>query len=77
MDNKVSLIGIDGKVRWIEESKVPDYIDRGWRVIVNPKEAYYPQYDQRFQNAKPDEVGKSVKVIENSNHGNKLGIIVL
>ena len=77
MDNKVSLIGVDWKVRWIEEIKVPEFIDKGWRHITNPKETYYPQYDARLHEVKPDTVGNSTKVIENTDVGNPLGIIVI
>ncbi len=77
MDNKVSLIGTDGKVRWIEERKVPEFIDKGWRHITNPKEVYYPQYDARLKQVKPDEVGNSTRVIENIGISNPLGIVAL
>lgn len=77
MENKISMVGIDGKVRWVEESKASDFIDKGWRVITNPKEVYYPNLDQRLREVKPDEIGHGTKVVEDSNHGNTLGIIIL
>ena len=72
----MSLIGVDGKVRWIEESKVREFVDKGWRHIQNPKETYYPQWDMRNQDVEPDREGSRTRVIE-SNPMNLLGIIVL
>lgn len=75
-ENKVSLIGVDGKVRWLPESKVREFVDKGWRTIVNPKETYYPEYDQALTRPQRDEVGNSTRIIEN-HYKDILGIIVL
>jgi len=44
-DILVSLVNTRGRIVWVENSKVPKLRQEGWRVIVNPKEIYYPQYD--------------------------------
>lgn len=75
-DIKVSLIGVDGKVRWIDQRLAPDFIEKGWRSIVNPKENYYPQYDQAVSSPQHDEVGNNMKVVDGK-FGNVLGIIVI
>ena len=47
---QVSMVNTRGRVVWVEESKVRDLREQGWRVIVNPREQYYPQYDQSLNN---------------------------
>lgn len=76
-ENQVSMVNTRGRVVWIEESKIVDLRDQGWRMIVNPKELYYPQYDQSQGKVKEDEVGGATKVIENADQSNPLGIIVI
>ena len=44
--NLVHMIGVDGGLRHIQSYLVEDLTKKGWRVIVNPKRTYYPEYDQ-------------------------------
>lgn len=74
---EVSMVNTRGRVVWIEEVKVVELRDQGWRIIVNPKEKYYPQYDQSTGKVAEDEVGADTKVLENSDPSNRLGIIVI
>ena len=76
-ENQISMVNQRGRVVWVDEHKVPELRDQGWRIIVNPKEAYYPQYDQTIGKTKEDEVGASTKVLENDEFKNQLGLIVL
>lgn len=73
----VSMVNPKGRVVWVDEIRVNQLRDEGWRIIVNPKESYYPQYDQSQGRAKEDEIGGSTKVVENDTYGNRLGIIVI
>lgn len=74
---EVSMVNTRGRVVWIDEVKVVELRDQGWRIIVNPKERYYPQYDQSTGSVKEDEVGSATKVVENDDYNNRLGIIVI
>ena len=74
---QVSMINTRGRVVWVDNNKVKEMRDIGWRIIVNPKEKYYPQYDQTVGKAKEDEVGANTKVVENDGYGNPLGIIMV
>lgn len=74
---QVSMVNVRGRVVWVDESKVSDFRDMGWRIIVNPKESYYPQYDQTLGTVKEDQIGGNTHVLDHENYGNKLGIIVL
>ncbi len=76
-ENRISMIGVDGKVRWIDQLKVTEFREKGWRVIVNPKETYYPQYDQALNKPKEDEVGTNTQVLDNDNFKDLLGVFVL
>ena len=78
METQVSMINKRGRVVWVEGNKVAALRDEGWRVIVNPKETYYPQYDQSGGKVVPeDEIGVKTKVVDNSFFADVLGIIVL
>lgn len=77
-DIKVSMIATDGKVRWVDQDKSSEFVERGWRMVMNPKETYYPQYDQALNKKPvPDDVGNAMRVIDDDKDRNKLGIIVL
>lgn len=54
MDNQhrmVALVNKRGRVVWAHPWEVELLRRQGSRVIVNPKEDYYPQYDQELANA--------------------------
>ena len=75
---QISMVNTRGRVVWVDEPKVRDLREQGWRIIINPKETYYPQYDQTLGNkVKEDEIGGNTKIVENGNYGDVLGIIVL
>lgn len=76
-DITLSMVNTRGRVVWVEEDKVVKLRQEGWRVIVNPKENYYPQYDQSLTKVKEDEIGDSTKVFDNDAYRNVLGIIVI
>lgn len=64
MENKalVSIIGLDGGLRYIPEYLVPELQKKGWKVVVNPKRNYYPELDQTSPYYKKEE-----KDIDDSN----------
>lgn len=74
---EISMVNTRGRVVWVEERRIPELRDQGWRIIVNPKETYYPQFDQTTGTAKEDEIGSATKVVENDNYSDQLKIIVL
>ena len=44
--NHTHLIGTDGGLRHISSPYlVPELEKQGWRIVVNPKREYYPEYD--------------------------------
>lgn len=44
--NKVHLYATDGGLRHMPSYLVPDLQKQGWKVVVNPKRNYAPEYDQ-------------------------------
>lgn len=75
---KYSVIGIDGKVRWLEKKQADTFIDeKGGQYISNPKEVYYPQYDQTLSTRKSEPPKEEVAVFSVENANTKLGIIIL
>lgn len=71
------MVNPRGRVIWVDEDRVNQLREDGWRIIVNPKELYYPQYDQTQGRPKEDDIGSTTKVVDNEAFGNKLGIIVI
>ena len=57
---KIHMIGLDGRVRYIPVSLKKKLLAVGWGIISNPKEEYFPQYDRV---ANPD--NKNISIIEN------------
>lgn len=70
------MVKTDGKVIWIDEARSLEFIEQGWRFIQNPKETYYPQYDQTIGRGTREEAKELVEVVSSSTQ-NILGIIVL
>ena len=58
-DIQVSLVNPRGRVIWISAKEAPELVAKGFKHIPNPKQDYYPQYD----NANP---GRLTRVIEES-----------
>lgn len=46
---KITMLGLDGGVKYVPAYMREDLLKRGWKVIINPKEEYYPQYDRTIQ----------------------------
>lgn len=44
--NRTHVIATDGGLRHVAGNTVNDLILRGWKVVVNPKRNYYPEYDR-------------------------------
>lgn len=77
-DLKLSVIGVDGKVRWLSKRDADRFIiEKGGQFISNPKEAYYPQYDQTSVQKNKIEKPADVKVFTVENANSVLGIITL
>lgn len=74
---KVSMIGVDGKVRWIDQRVAKTMVEKGWQYIQNPKEVYYPQYDQTTAQIKKGVAPDDVKVFLVENANNRLGVVIL
>lgn len=72
----ISMIATDGKVKWIERSKVSLFREKGWYIIQNPKEKYYPQYDQALNKPQEDTVGTATRVIK-TGFEDVLGIVIV
>ena len=78
-DIKVSVIGVDGKVRWLETRQAKQFVEeRGGQYILNPKEKYYPQFDQAHALAKKREDFKNDDGIERATvEKDILGVIIV
>lgn len=61
---KISMLGIDGGVKYVPIYMRDELLKKGWKVITNPKMEYYPQYDQSLQGFTTD----SEAVEENDNN---------
>lgn len=47
-DALVSLINKRGRIIWVESKEIPALIKLGLKEFPNPKQDYYPDYDQSF-----------------------------
>lgn len=50
----VSLVNTRGRVMWVRAWEIDNLRRQGCKVIYNPKEEYYPQYDLSVDQVKPD-----------------------
>lgn len=48
-NTKITMLGLDGGVKYVPLYMKEELLKKGWKVITNPKEEYYPQYDQTLQ----------------------------
>lgn len=44
----ISMIDTRGEVKWIRQTEVSLQKEKGWRVVSNPHQTYYPQYDSQI-----------------------------
>lgn len=49
-----SMINTRGRVIQVLNNDVPQRKSEGWKVVVNPRRDYYPEYDQSNKNIVPD-----------------------
>jgi hypothetical protein len=47
-NREISMIDTRGEVKWIRQSEVQQQKEKGWRVVSNPHQTYYPQYDTQL-----------------------------
>ena len=45
----ISMISIDGGVRYVPAYMREQLLKQGWKVINNPKAEYFPQFDRSIQ----------------------------
>lgn len=45
-DQRVHMVGTDGGLRTIPSYLVDELTKKGWKLVINPKRNYYPEYDQ-------------------------------
>lgn len=50
----VSMVNTRGRVMWIHGWEIDNLRKQGCKVIYNPREEYYPQYDLSIEQARPD-----------------------
>jgi hypothetical protein len=62
-NQKVSVIGLDGRVRWLPAYLLPELQKQGWLLVNNAKRDYYiehdttlPSYKKQLQTEISDEV---------------------
>lgn len=48
-NSKISMLGVDGGVKYVPAYMREELLKKGWKIISNPKMEYYPQYDQGLQ----------------------------
>lgn len=48
-NTKCTMLAPDGGVRYIPLYMKEELLKKGWKIINNPKEEYYPQYDTTLQ----------------------------
>ena len=73
-DYRVPMINTRGRVIWIPMSQVSERKENGWTKIENPKQDYYPQYDQYFTQKK-ETPSEDTRLIFTGDKGDILGII--
>lgn len=59
LDNntKITIIGLDGKVRSVPSYMKDELLKKGWRIVINPKREYYFEFDQSIKgNTTPTEL---------------------
>lgn len=47
----ISMVNPRGRVTWVRRWEIHMLREQGYRIINNPKEEYYPEYDQTSHNA--------------------------
>jgi len=45
----INMIGPDGKVRNIRSYMKDELLKKGFRVVINPKQEWYPQFDSSLK----------------------------
>lgn len=75
MNKTVSMVNPRGRVTEIDEKKVSSFIEKGFKVVINPKEKYYPDLDKNINKDIPLK-GSSVgtKVLTDIENPNPLGV---
>jgi hypothetical protein len=48
-NSTISMIGVDGGVKYVPSYMREELLKKGWKVVSNPKMEYYPQYDRSLQ----------------------------
>lgn len=51
----ISMVGVDGGLRRIPTYLANDLQKKGWRIVLNPKRNYFPEYDQTSPHYRPDD----------------------
>jgi hypothetical protein len=54
-NSKISMLGVDGGVKYVPAYMREELLKKGWKVISNPKMEYYPEWDQSLQGYRPDD----------------------
>jgi hypothetical protein len=64
-----------GRVVYVPKSEVAMQIEKGWIRIENPKQDYYPQYDQAYNKMAEDDRVAITRLVDNDDYVDRLGVI--
>lgn len=73
MNDEVTMLNTRGRVVRVRRWEVPLCKEQGMKMIVNPKQEYYPEYDQENPRAIPI----TDNIQENIEKGDLLAVEVL
>lgn len=73
---KTYMVNPRGRVVAVEQHQLRELAEKGWRIIQNPKEDYYPQYDQSRAKPKSEESDERTQIVE-VDAKDHLGLIVI
>ena len=73
---KTYMVNPRGRVVAVEQHQIRDLGEKGWRIIQNPKEDYYPNYDQSRSKPKDEKADDRTMVVE-ADVKDHLGLIVI
>lgn len=63
-NDKITMVGLDGKVRKMPYYLKDELLKQGWAIITNAKQEYYPQYDRTvkgYETPNPEVAGDEDK----------------
>lgn len=57
-DSMISMVNVRGRVIWVHRWEVDIERQRGSKVISDPRQDYYPQYDQELNKGRENDTSE-------------------